>query len=427
VASGLRIGYLVQQFLPEVGAGPARVSEMALQWRDAGARVTVITGMPNRPQGRIYDGYRGRLFMEEHWSGIRVLRSWLFATRRHGFGGTLLNNVSFMLSSAIHALLRARPIDVLIASSPPFFPHVAGSVFHRVTGIPLVLELRDLWPDYVADMGTVKSPRVLRALFALERRLLRDASRVVVVTESFRRRVAAKGVPAELIDVISNGVDDALYYPAAEPPPLAELERRNGEHVIGYLGNIGVGQGLDAVVDAAAILEQQNARVRFVVVGDGPERAALERRVESLGLRSFAIRPPIAKAATRAFYNACDVCLVPLASFPILQETVPSKLFEVMACERPLIASVAGEAANIAEDSAGAWVAPPGDGAALAEVLSRMLALPDSERRALGVRAGIYVRRHFARRRLAERYLEILTTAATSPPIRRRAVPTAEP
>jgi hypothetical protein len=162
--SGIHIGYLVQQFPPELGAGPARVAEMARRWIDAGNRVTVFTGMPNRPQGRIYPGYRRKLWMEEEYEGVRVVRSWLFAHPRHGSLTTLLNNTSFMFTSTVAAVVRGRGLDVLIASEPPFFPHIAGAVAAALRRTPLVLEVRDLWPDYIVEMGFGRRRGIARAL-----------------------------------------------------------------------------------------------------------------------------------------------------------------------------------------------------------------------------------------------------------------------
>ncbi|HXE57616.1 MAG TPA: glycosyltransferase family 4 protein [Gemmatimonadales bacterium] len=412
----LRIGYLVQQFAPEVGAGPARVVEMARRWMAAGAEVTVITGMPNRPQGRIYPEYRGRWFMEEEWEGMRVLRSWLYADPRHGFGRTVLNNLTFMVTSAVHGLWRGGRPDVLIASAPPFFPHLTGALLAATKRVPLVLELRDLWPDYLVGMGVLKPGRPeTRLLFGLERRVLGRADRVVVVTESFKTRVIEKGVPAERITVVPNGVDTAFYFPTEEPPPLEALARRNGEVVVGYLGNFGAGQGLEAVVEAAAILATRRAPVRFVLAGDGPARAGLVARVREFQLPNLVVHPPIPKAVTRAFYNACDVCLVPLAPVDVFQETVPSKLFEVMACGRPLVASVGGEAAAIVQRSGGGVVVPPGDAAAIADGIERLRRTPADARAAMGERARDYVDRHFSRAALADRYLEMLVALAGGP------------
>jgi colanic acid biosynthesis glycosyl transferase WcaI len=405
----LHIGYLVQQFPPEVGAGPARVTEMALRWREQGARVTVLTGMPNRPEGRIHPEYRGKLFTDEEYQGLRVLRSWLYASPKHGFARTLLNNATFMASSALHALARGGGIDVLVASSPPFFPHLSGTLVHALRRVPLVLEVRDLWPDYVAGMGTVKNQAALRGLFAVERGMLRRAQHVVVVTESFRRRVIEKGVSPDRVDVVPNGVDTRLYYASDEAPPLPELRRASPDDlVVGYLGNFGAGQGLTAVVEAAALLEAADPRIRVVMAGDGPQREEVTARVRELGLTRTSIHPPIPKTATRAYYNACDLCLVPLAPFPILQETIPSKIFEVMACERPVVACLGGEGARIVEESGGGVVAPPGDPRAIADAVLATLRRPAEERARMGAAGREYVSTHYAREALAARYLDIL-------------------
>lgn len=404
----LHIGYLVQQFPPEVGAGPARVTEMALRWQEQGAKVTVLTGMPNRPEGRIHPEYRGRLFMEEEHEGIRVLRSWLYASPKHGFARTLVNNATFMVTSGVHALARGGGLDVLVASSPPWFPHLTGTLVHALRRVPLVLEVRDLWPDYLAGMGTVKSRSVMRGIFAAERVMLRRADHVVVVTDSFRARVIEKGAAPERVDVVPNGVDTSLYYRSDEAPPIDALRRRDGEMVVGYLGNFGASQDLESVLDAAARLEAADPRIRVVLAGEGTTAERVQARARELKLARTSIHPPIPKTRTRAFYNACDVCLVPLAPFPILQETIPSKIFEVMACERPVVASVGGEAARVVRESGGGLVVPPGDAGAIANAVLRLRDTPAEERAAMGAAGRLYVGRHFAREALAARYLEIL-------------------
>jgi colanic acid biosynthesis glycosyl transferase WcaI len=402
----LKIGYLVQQFPPEVGAGPARVAEMASRWMEAGHSVAVFTGMPNRPEGRIHPGYRGKLFMEEEWEGMRVLRSWLYASPKHGFGRTVLNNTSFLVSAAAHAMARGGALDVLIASSPPFFPHLAGRAAAALRRIPLVLEVRDLWPDYMVQMGVIKG-RPAKALFALERRLLRAADQVVVVTESFRCRMVEKGVDPSRVHVIPNGVETERYYRDPDATPPAPELRRNGDYLVGYLGNFGAGQNLTAVLEAAALLADDH--VRFVLAGDGPQGGELRARAAELP--NVSVLPPIPKEATRAFYNACDVCLVPLAPVPVFQETVPSKLFEILACERPLVASLEGEGRAIVEASGAGVVRPPGDPASIADGIRTIRGMDDAQRAAMGRAGRAYVERSYSRAALADRYLEVLRAA----------------
>jgi|SRR5690625_1079800 len=413
----LKIGYLIQDFPPEVGAGPARATEMALRWQMHGAQVTIITGMPNRrmpglPDGSIHPDYRGRLFLEEERQGLRVLRSWVFATPRRGFAWTLANNTSFMVTAAINALRRAGDLDILIVSSPPFFVNLAGEAIRRIRKIPVVLEIRDLWPDYLVQMGVVKGRRAQRALFGLERYLLERGNHSVVVTDSFRWRVIDKGVAPERVSVIPNGVDTDQYHYDDAKPPIPEMERRQDEFVVGYLGTFGAGQRLRTVVEAAALLRERAPEIRFVLAGDGADRAEITGLAAELGLDNISIHPPLPKEETRAFYNSCDLCLVPLAPIPVFQETIPSKIFEVMACERPILASLAGEAAEIVARSGAGMVSPPGDAQAMAEGITRLLALDGAERREMGRRGREYVERHYNREALADEYLRILFSVA---------------
>lgn len=410
----LRIGYLVQQFPPEVGAGPARVTEMAARWMEQGAKVTVFTGMPNRPEGRIHPGYRGKLFLSEDWDGILARRSWLYASPRPGFARTVLNNVSFMATSALQGVLRGGGLDVLIASSPPFFPHLAGDLVSRLRRIPLVLEVRDLWPDYLVGMGVLpEGGRGARALFALERRLLRRGKAVTVVTESFRSRVVEKGVARDRVHVLPNGVDTSFYRPSpGEEPPLPELAGGDGLFRVGYLGNFGAGQDLSQVIDAAARLSGDGVPVRFVLVGDGPEREKLERRAAEAGVENLSIHPPIPKERTRAFYNHCDLVLVPLAPIPVFQETIPSKLFEILACSRPVVACLDGEGRRIVEGSGGGWVVPPGEPEELAAAVRRVMDEDPARLREMGCRGRDYVGREYSRTAIADRYLHLLRGVA---------------
>jgi glycosyltransferase involved in cell wall biosynthesis len=416
----LRIAYHVQQFPPEVGAGPARVTEMARRWRAAGAEVTVLTGVPSQriPSAVESDArrQRTRLFSSETFEGARVLRSWQYRQRRGGFLGTIVNNASLMVTSALHGLLRLPPADVLIASTPPLLVHLSGATIAMARRIPLVLEIRDLWVDYLVGMGVLREGQlVTRVLFGLERWLLARAAAVVVISESFRRRAIAKGVPADRVHVIPNGVDVDHYRPAQEPAPLAAMERRPGEFLVGYMGTFGAGQGLEAVVRAAEILAVEDPAVRVVFVGDGPRRDGLVRQVATLGLRNISVHGAVTRDRTRAFYNACDACLVPLANIPVFQETIPSKIFEVMACARPVVACLDGEGRRIVEESGGGVVAPPEDAEAIAAAIMRLHAMDEEARTRMGCSGREYVTTHYRREVLADRYLGMMARLVPAP------------
>jgi colanic acid biosynthesis glycosyl transferase WcaI len=411
--TALRIGYFNQDFVPEVGAGPARILEMSRQWQARGAVVDVVCAVPNRRipgvgEGQVAAEYRGRWLVRETREGIAVVRSRVYATPRSGFVPKVVNNLSFLATGTWAAWRVMRPVDVLIASSPPFFPHVGGAFVASRRNVPLVLEVRDLWPDYLVQMGVLGArSAVARALFALERRVLQRAQLVVAVTESFRERLIAKGVPRERTLVIPNGVEMSEY-DATPGAPAPDFLPRDGAPIVGYLGTFGKGQGLADVVRAAKRIAEQRPDVHVLLVGDGPDKPAVMAAIAALGVRNVHVHPPIHRSLTKGFYSACAVCLVPLAPIPIFQETIPSKIFEVMACERPLVASVSGEAAAILEASAGGLRAEPGNAADIADAVLRVLAMPADAQRAMGARARAYAQAHYDRRHLADRYLDAL-------------------
>jgi colanic acid biosynthesis glycosyl transferase WcaI len=418
---GLSIGYLIQEFPPEGGAGPARAAEMSARWIANGARVAVVTGMPNRrlpgrADGDLLPEYKGRYFTQEDWRGIRVLRSWAYASSKKSFVRTMINNGSFMTTAVTHALARLGRPDVLIASSPPFLPHLAGAVVAGLRRIPLVLEVRDLWPDYLVGLGMLKpDSAAAKSLFELERWLLGRAAHVVVVTESFRKRIIAKGVRPERVSVISNGVDTTNYRPDNSAPPIPALERKGSEFLVGYLGTFGAGQALSSIVDAAAILATEASDVKLVLVGEGPDWNRVKQKAVELGLANLVVERSIERSSTRAFYNSLDVCLVPLAPVDIFQETVPSKIFEIMACGRPVLASLRGEAEAIVRSSGGGATVAPGDARAIADAIKSIRSMSAEARAAMGERGRAYVRDNYRREVLADRYLEILRRVAAGP------------
>lgn len=409
----MHIVVLNQDFLPETGAGPARISELAAEWLAAGHQVSVICGFPNRRMPGQRDGiipvaYRGQAFMTETLNGVTVYRSWLYTTSRRGFGRVLASYLTFAASSLANALMRVPKPDVLIASGPPYFQQFSGAIAAVLRGTPLVVEVRDMWPDYLVEMDVVRNPMLKRALFASEHWLCNRSKAMVVVTESFRQRFIAKGIAAEKIEVIPNGVDTSRYYASDETLPITLGEREPGETLIGYLGTFGAGQGLLSVIQAARILQTRGTRARFALVGDGSDRALLEADLAANPVPGVTLHDPIARDATRAFYNSCDIVLVPHAPLPILKDTVPSKIFEAMACERPLLAALGGEGARIVERSGGGLLASPGDAESIADGIIAIQRMSQEDKDGMGRLGRAFATREYDRVRLAARYLSLL-------------------
>lgn len=408
-AGQLRVGYLVQQFPPEVGAGAARIGEMTTRWASKGVSVTVFTGMPNRPTGKIAPEYRGRFRVSETIAGVSVHRSWLYASPKGGAVRTILNNLSFLVTGAVNSLARSDQYDVIVVSSPPFFPLIAAPSLAWRHRVPIVLEIRDLWPDYLAEMGAL-GKGALGALMALERYLLQRADLVVTVTEPLRTRIIQKGVAPERTLVMPNGVDTDKYF--YDPSPALDgsstLDGGEERFVVGYLGNFGAGQALDVVIEAASLVAAADPTVELVLAGGGTERERVEQVFKRVQPPNLKLLPVLPREETRRFYSDCDACLVPLAPWPVLAGALPTKLFEILACERPVIAAAMGEIPRILLEAGAGIAAPPGDPNALADAILRLRQMPAADRRSMGERGRDLVKRRYDRRAVADKFLEAL-------------------
>jgi glycosyltransferase involved in cell wall biosynthesis len=400
----LRIAYLCQYFPPEPAAPAARVHELARAWVRSGDKVTVLTAVPNFPTGLVPAGYRGRVGTTEWRDGVRVLRCWLFARPNRGVGNRTLSQVSFTGSVLAFGLPRLGPVDVVVASSPPLFVGLAGWAVARLRRALFVLEVRDLWPEAVVDMGLMREGVAVRMLGRLAWFLYRRAARVVVVTEGFAESLAGRGLPRCRLAVVPNGADTSLFAPGSDARAIrARLGLDEGQFVALYLGSLGLAQGLDVVLDAAARLPD----VQFLLVGEGADKERLAAQRGRRGLANVRLWPAVAREQVPALYAAADVGLVPLRDVPVFRTFVPSKLFELLAAGRPVVGAVRGEARAILERSGAALVADPGDGAGVAAAVARLRDDPALAAE-LGRRGRAFAVAHYDRDALAARYRRLL-------------------
>jgi glycosyltransferase involved in cell wall biosynthesis len=402
---GLRIAFVCHYFSPEPAAPAARVHELARAWVRSGQAVTVLTAFPNFPTGEVPRRYRGRLAATEWVDGIRVLRSWLYAVAHRGVGLRGLNHASFMVTVLLVGFPRLGAVDVVVASSPTLFSALSAWVMARARRVPFVLEVRDLWPDAFAEVGALRNPVALATFRGLASFLYRRAEHVVVVTQAFAERLGRLGVPPTRLTVIPNGADVDLFDPTNADRGAARerLGIAPDAFVVAYVGSHGISHGLDAVLQAARRLPS----VTFLLVGDGAERERLVARRDQEDLRNVCMLPSVPKGEVPAIYAAADICLVPLRDVPIFEAFVPSKMFEVMAAARPIVASVRGEARAILERAGAALFAEPEDAAGIADAIATLHA--DATLRArLGARGRQFVLAHYDRQVLAHRYLGLL-------------------
>lgn len=400
----MHITFVSQYFPPEVNAPAVRTHEHAKEWVEAGHDVTVITGFPNHPDGVIPPDYQGEFFRRETIDGIDVVRTWLYAAPNAGFARRIANYLSFAASSVGLGGLLTEPPDVLVATSPQLFVGLSGVALSRLFDVPFVVEIRDLWPKSIEDMGVLDDRVTIGALEALETLMYRAAERVVIVSESFRDHIAERGVNSTNIEFIPNGIDPEFLDEAESVEVRDEFDIDEDAFLVGYVGTHGMAHGLTNVLDAAD--ELSNEDVEFLFVGDGARRDALIEKTEDEGIDNATFGGMQPRETIPSFYDACDVCLVPLRDEPVFKTVLPSKMFEIMAVGTPMVVSVGGEAERVVSEGDAGVCVPPEDTEAMVEAIEH-LAEDELACEKLSDREQEYVWEEFSRPALARRYLEL--------------------
>lgn len=369
----MHILFLTDNFPPEVNAPASRTFEHCREWVKAGHQVTVITCVPNFPKGKVYDGYRNKLWQSEQMGGIRVIRVWSYITANEGFVKRIIDYQSFMVTATI-ASLHVREVDVVIGTSPQFFTVCAAwmtSVFKRV---PFVFELRDLWPESIKAVGAMQNLSVIRLLKKLEIFLYRRASLIVSVTHAFRENLVRRGVDCNKIEVITNGVDMSRFQPRSKDTQLLQQFGLEGKFISGYVGTHGMAHHLETILDAAEILMASRCgdAFHFILLGDGARKQALKEDAVRRGLDNVTFIDSVPKDEVVRYWSLLDAAIIHLRKTELFKTVIPSKLFECMGMGIPVLHGVEGESADIVRREGVGVVFEPENASELVEHLQNL-------------------------------------------------------
>ena len=403
----MRILFLTHYYPPEVNAPANRVHEHARVWTEAGHEVTVVTGVPNHPVGELFPGYRNAA-QEETIDGVRVVRTWMYLTANAGFARRIANYVLFMCTAIWRSLWLPRP-DVVVATSPQFFCGIAGAVVGLIKRRPFVLEVRDLWPDSIVQLGQLENPVIIRILEGIETLLYRSAAHVVVLTHAFARHVEGRGVPPERITFVPNGIDAERFEP--RPPSAALLERHGltGRFTVAYVGTLGLAHGLTTLLDAAVALKERMADLHVLLIGEGADRGRLEAAARERGLENVTFTGLLARDEIPEWLASIDVLLVMLRDLPVFETVIPSKIFEYLALERPVVLTAPrrSEIREMVEGADAGLCVDAENAQALADALLEVRSDPVAAGRRARAGRG-WVLRDYHRRDLATRMADCL-------------------
>ena len=386
-----RILLLTQWFDPEpTFKGLVFARELVRQ----GFEVEVVTGFPNYPGGKVYPGYRIKLLQREVIDGVQITRVPLYPNHDQSAIKRVLNYLSFAASSLLYGLFVAKRADVIYAYHPPLTVGITASLIRLCRRIPVVYDIQDMWPDTLRATGMINNPRALNAVESVCQWVYRRVDHLVVLSPGFKRLLTQRGVPERKVEVIYNWADEAAL---AAPQGKLPASFPGSEHFrIVFAGNMGKAQALDAVLDAAALLQKRGSRVCFVMLGGGVEVGRLKQRAAQQQLRNVVFLPPVPMAEVGTLLSAADALLVHLRKDPLFEITIPSKTQAYMAVGKPLLMAVNGDAADLVVHSGGGVVAESENASALAEAADALASTAIEALHMMGNRAQRYYQEQLA-------------------------------
>jgi len=399
----MRILYISQYFPPEVGATQTRAIEMASNLVRQGHQVTVLTEFPNHPKGIIPEKYRGKFIEHDRVQGVDVIRTWVYARPDKTFFTRMGFYLSFMFTSFIVGLFLRGKFDIVYATSPPFFVGVSGLLSSRLKSARFVFEVRDLWPQSAVELGELSNETFIRWAEGLENVYYKKADILIAVTKGIYRHLSARGYGAKVRQVLNGTNTELFYYRGGEKK--SEMGWDN-KFVVLYAGILGIAQGMEKLCDLVENCKAY-AEIQFVFIGEGPQKEKVKQLQETKKLHNLLLLGEVPREIIPEYISAADCCLVPLKKNPLFLGALPSKMFDYMACERPVILSVDGEARRVLEASGGGIYVEPENTQQMEEAILHLKNSPALCRK-MGRAGREYVMQNFSRRQKALELEKIL-------------------
>jgi colanic acid biosynthesis glycosyl transferase WcaI len=370
-----RLVLLTQWFDPEP-TFKGLLFARALQNR--GYDVEVVTGFPNYPGGKVYDGYNIRPIQREVMDGIAVTRLALYPSHDNRPLPRIANYLSFCISVFLYLTFVAKRADILYAYHPPLTVGLAAAMAKLFRRTPTVLDVQDMWPDTLSATGMLNASLPLRIVGAVCRWVYARMTHIVVLSPGFKRLLIARGVSPEKVTMIYNWADESAILEASKTRPA--LMPDDGRFRVLFAGNMGLAQNLDVVLDAARTVATANDRVDFCFLGAGLDTERIRRRASDEQLSCVHFFPKVPMVEVGSYLSAADCLLVNLRPEPLFEITIPSKIQAYLSAGRPIIIAIAGDAAALVKDAKAGISVPPGDARALADAVLEMVLMNKTTR-----------------------------------------------
>jgi glycosyltransferase involved in cell wall biosynthesis len=410
----MRLLIVTQYFPPEMGASQTRLFELSTRLIKMGFEVTVLTGMPNYPTGRIFDNYRWRIRMTEEIDGLKIIRTCLYPSKSRKFLPRLFSYISFALSSVLLGVWDLGTQDLVLVDSPPPFLVPSAIVISRIAKAKPVMMVADIWPDIIIRMGHASEQSIsVKAMLWLEKFCYNHTYAVAFSNPAACEQIRQRFPHLKNITVISNGVDTNTFRPELRSEEARrKFNIKPDDFLVAYCGLHGLAQGLEVVLAAAEKL-QDDSRIKFVMIGDGPTKEDLVRKANEMKLTNLTFYPHRPKSEMPEIMASSDASLVTLSGrFP---GTMPSKVYEALASGAVPIVAKGCEAEPLVNQYNAGRCYEPGDAGELAAAICELANNRDLLRQ---VRAnGIELSKRFDRALIAERTAMIVTAIAEGKPL----------
>jgi len=398
----MRILYLSQYFPPEVGATQTRAFEMASNLVNMGHEVTILTEIPNHPAGIIHPEFRGKIVDRSQLNGIDVIRIWVFASPQKTFFRRMFFYLSYMINAGLAGMTLARgAYDLIYSTSPPLFVGAAGLFLSRIKNVPMVFEVRDLWPESAVELGEISNSQAIALATHLEEACYHRSLKIIAVTDGIRTRLIERGFPHKKILLIPNGANTELFtYQIDARRKIRSKHNFENKFTVIYAGIFGIAQGLETIIQSAELLHDKS-EIHFLMIGEGPTKDKIVQLSAQLKLTNMTFLPAVSREEMPAYLSAADVAIIPLRNIPIFKGALPSKMFDAWSCERPIIVCIDGEARRTLEKADSGLFVPPEEPGDLSNAILQIKENPILAKE-MGMRGRRFTEENYSRRSLAE-------------------------
>ncbi|AWZ49110.1 glycosyltransferase WbuB [Clostridiaceae bacterium 14S0207] len=402
----MKILFLTQYCPPEVGAPQNRIFEFAKQLKKFGHEVTILTAMPNYPKGEIFEEYRGKKLIKEEIDGIKIVRTSIYATKSKSFTKRLRNYLSFTFSSVLTGCKHIEEQDVVITESPPLFLGWSGYVIAKRKKAKFIFNVSDLWPESAVKLDVLHNKALIKASTWLEEFCYKKAAAVTGQTQGIVDNIVGRGFEKEKVHLITNGVDTEFFKPENRDEEFRKKIGIENKFALCYAGIHGLAQGLEVIVNAAEILKDKKD-IQFVFIGDGPEKQKLIDMTKEKGLNNIIFLPVQLKPNMPRIIASMDGTIIPLKKLDIFKGALPSKMFEALSSELPIVLAVEGEAEKLINNAKAGIVVEPENSQEIADAVLKLY--EDKKlRKELGANGRKYVKENYSRESITRKLENIL-------------------